>query len=336
MKNILYVGNKLSKHGINVTSIETLGPLLEQSGFKVIYTSSVKNIFFRIIDMIFTLIFNVKRIDIVLIDTYSTSAYWYAVIISSLSKLFRIKYVLILRGGNLPSRLSSNPNSMNFILNNSICNCVPSKYLYTSFMNAGISKLTYIPNNLDIKQYDFKKREVFFPKILWVRAFEKIYNPEMAFRVFAGLKEKYSDASFCMIGPFKGISEQSVRDLSVKYEIEVEITGALKKSEWILKSTDYDIFINTTFVDNTPISVMEAMALGLPVISTNVGGIPYLLDDKNDAILVESNDVKQMVDSIVNIIENPSLGINLTLKARKKVEQFDWEIVKNQWKEILK
>ncbi len=336
MIKILYIGNKLSKHGLNVTSIETLGPLLESLNFKLIYSSTIKNIFFRIIDMILTLIKNHKKIDFVLIDTYSTSAFWYTVIIAFLSKVLNVKYILILRGGNLPKRMSSNPNSMNFILNNSLYNCVPSKYLFTTLENAGVTKLTYIPNNLDINLYAFKKREFFSPKILWVRAFDKIYNPEMAIKVFSEIKDKYSDASFCMIGPFKGISEQSIRDLCKKHKVEVEITGALKKRDWLLKATNYDIFINTTFIDNTPISVMEAMALGLPVISTNVGGIPYLLEDKIDALLVESNDIKHMVDSIVNIIENPSIGIHLSLNARKKVEQFDWQIVKNQWKEILK
>ena len=60
----------------------------------------------------------------------------------------------------------------------------------------------------------------------------------------------------------------------------------MKKSSWINLSKDCDIFINTTNYDNMPISVIEAMALGLPIVSTNAGGLKYFHDDGEDALLV--------------------------------------------------
>ena len=59
------------------------------------------------------------------------------------------------------------------------------------------------------------------------------------------------------------------------YPKKITITGILRKAEWIELSKDYDVFINTTNVDNMPVSVIEAMALGMPIVSTNVGGIPF-------------------------------------------------------------
>jgi glycosyltransferase involved in cell wall biosynthesis len=86
-----------------------------------------------------------------------------------------------------------------------------------------------------------------------------------------------------------------------------------------------NIFINTTHYDNTPISVIEAMALGLPVVSTNVGGIPYLISHGENGFLVEDSDVDGMVKQIVTIIENSSRINDVTISARNFVSDFDWE-----------
>ena len=76
---------------------------------------------------------------------------------------------------------------------------------------------------------------------------------------------------------------------------------------------------------------MEAMALGLPVISTNVGGIPYLLTHNQTAILVNANDVDQMTTSIVDLIANPNEAIKLAKNARMLTEKMDWDMVKQDW-----
>src|SRR5690606_27971952 len=95
------------------------------------------------------------------------------------------------------------------------------------------------------------------------------------------------------------------------------------------------IFINTTNFDNTPVSVMEAMALGLPIISTNVGGMPFLIDSGADGILVSPNNAQAFVDAINDFIKNPSKAEMISLKAKEKVEGFDWEKLKERWIELL-
>ena len=96
----------------------------------------------------------------------------------------------------------------------------------------------------------------------------------------------------CMIGPDRdGSMAEFIKYAESKGVIErIKITGKLSKEEWIKVSEDYDFFINTTNIDNTPVSVIEAMALGLIVVSTNPGGIPFLLTADKDSILVEPGD----------------------------------------------
>ena len=115
----------------------------------------------------------------------------------------------------------------------------------------------------------------------------------------------------------------------------MQFTGKLTKSEWIHLSKDYNVFINTTNIDNTPVSVIEAMALGLPVVSTNVGGIPYLIEDHTNGLLVEKNNAEAMAAAVVTLMNDAIKREQLILNARKLVEGFDWERVKYAWKEIL-
>ena len=95
------------------------------------------------------------------------------------------------------------------------------------------------------------------------------------------------------------------------------------------------MFINTTHFDNTPISVIESMALGLPVISTNVGGIPYLLKHDYNALLVNDNDVEDMTNQIIRLMKEPKLSTTLSENGKQLIKNFDWDIVKNQWIELL-
>ena len=100
-------------------------------------------------------------------------------------------------------------------------------------------------------------------------------------------------------------------------------------------ATDYDFFINSTHIDNTPISVIEAMALGLPVISTDVGGMSQLIENGKDGILVPEHDVDAMVEAIEKLVQDQELALQIAQAARKKVEAFDWEIVKEEWMKVL-
>ena len=131
--NLLYIGNKLSKHGFNNSSIETLGKFLKQENYQVFFSSSKKNKLFRLIDMCIAIIRNSQKVDYVIIDTYSTTNFWYAFITSQLCRIFRIPYLPILRGGDLPRRISLNPICSNMIFSNAYFNVAPSNYPFRFF-----------------------------------------------------------------------------------------------------------------------------------------------------------------------------------------------------------
>lgn len=333
---LLYLGNRLSKHGFNKTTIETLGLQLEQEGYTIYYASDKKSFLFRLLDMIWAVFIYRKQVSYILIDAYSTKAFWYAFFCSQLARIFNIKYIPILHGGDLPNRLKKNPMFCRMLFSNAYKNVAPSDYLKQAFEKEGFKNVIHIPNTIEIEKYEFKLRTELTPNLLWVRAFASIYNPEMAVKVLQQLQEKYPSASLTMVGPDKDGSLQTTKAFADSINCKVSFTGQLSKEDWWQLASEHDIFINTTHFDNTPISVMEAMALGLPVVSTNVGGIPYLLTDKENALLVNDNDVVTMTTAICSLLDNQEKTKALALNARNFIEQMDWNVVKEEWKRVLK
>lgn len=332
---LLYIGNKLSKVQGALTYMEVLGGLLQEEGYGVTYASAKKNKALRFLDMVLTVLKNAFKIDYILIDTYSTQNFYYAISVGKLARLIRVPYIPILHGGNLPSRLRKSTLLSKNFFGGAYLNIAPSLYLKEAFEKEGYNNLRYIPNTIELKNYEFKLRETLELKLLWVRSFNKIYNPTLAINIVSSLISEGYSVSLCMIGPEKDGSLEECKKIARTQNLPVTFTGGLPKEEWIKKSEEFNIFINTTNFDNTPVSVIEAMALGLPVISTNVGGLPYVINNNEDGVLVPPNNTEAFVTEILKLIEQPTIAQSLSKKAREKVENFDWEVVKHQWLQLL-
>ena len=337
MKTLIYIGNKsgVSKRA-NLSSIDLLAPLLVKTGYKVYSASNRRNIFIRLLDMLWLCFKYRKEADYVLIDTYSTLNFYYAYFVSQLCRVFKLKYIPILHGGNLPERLKSSPKLSKAIFNNALLNVSPSLYIKSNFETFGYNNSISISNSIELKNYPFKERTITSVNLLWVRSFSKIYNPLLAIKVLKALKDENIDAKLCMVGPDSDGNLHEAKMYANKMNIEVDFTGKLSKQEWIKLSEDYNIFINTTNFDNMPVSVIEAMALGLPVVSTNVGGIPFLIKNNINGALVNPNSVEEFVDSIKNFVSFPQHTNQVIHEARSYAESLDWEVVKNQWIKVLK
>jgi glycosyltransferase involved in cell wall biosynthesis len=275
--------------------------------------------------------------NLVLIDTYSTWAFYFAYAGGMLCRLFKLRYVPILHGGNLPHRLEHSPLLCRRLFGNSYTNVVVSEYLrwhlqVKSFRNE------LIPNGIDIECYPFFLREVLKPRLLWVRAFEKTYAPDMALHTLSKLLQKYPEATLTMVGPEKDGSLEACKLLANKMGIsdKVVFTGKLERADWISLAKEHDIFINTAKFDNTPVSVVEAMALGLPVVSTDAGGIPFLIENGVDGILSGVGDASAMALAIETLLQSGELVGKICLAARKKAEQYAWDNTRPKWNLLLR
>lgn len=335
MKNVLYIGNNLKSKTSNISGIQTLGALLKSEGYTMYYASSKLNKPFRLLDMMRTVIRLRKRVDYILIDTYSTTNFYYAVIISQLCRYLNLNYIPILHGGNLEIRLKQNPKLSPLVFNNAYKLVAPSNFLKIVFEAYGYNNISFIPNSIEIEHYNFKNRPITAIKLLWVRSFASLYNPELAILVLEALRKKKYNAELTMVGPDVDGSLNRLQALVKSKGLTVNFTGKLTKQDWLTRSETSNIFINTTNFDNTPVSVIEAMALGLPVVSTNVGGLPFLITDNVTGLLVLPEDVDAMVAAIIKLVADEHLRNNMVVNARSKVENFDWNAVKSKWNALL-
>ncbi len=335
MTKLLYIGNQLSKKDKTVSTIDTLSRLLIKEGYYVTTTSKKENKVLRLLDMLQHIIKFRHKNDYVLIDTYSTQNFYYAYFCALLCKLLKLKYIPILHGGDLPKRLANSPKLCNAIFNNAYKNVAPSEYLKLKFNAFGYHNVVVIPNTIQLKNYPFKERVFDKPRLLWVRSFANIYNPLLAIQILKALKDEEYDAELCMVGPDKDGSLAKAKVLANQLNVDVNFTGKLSKEDWLKLSEDYNIFINTTNFDNMPVSVIEAMALGLPIVSTYVGGLPFLIENDKEGILLKPDSTELFVEAIKYIVSKPEFRNTIILNARDKVKQFDWEAVKQQWNKLL-
>jgi len=198
--------------------------------------------------------------------------------------------------------------------------------------------IVLLPNPLDLTKYPFRRRQHPTPNLVWLRAFHDIYNPSLAVRVVALLAKDFPTVRLVMMGPNKGDgSRESMKDLALKLGVvdRVTCTGPVPKDEIPHRLHQGDIFLNTTRVDNTPVSVLEAMACGLCIISTNVGGIPYILEDEYDALLVAADDHAAMAKAVQRLLTEDGLAERLSGNARRRVEQFDWSNILPRWERLF-
>lgn len=333
---IVYVGNKLAKHGQTPTGADTLPPKLEAMGIAVVVASDKRNKMYRLFDMLRTVSKHNKEADAVLIDTYSTSNFYYAVLVARLCRFYKIPYLPILRGGNLPERLQKSPKLAKRLFGHARVNVALSRYMQSHFETAGYPRVQLIPNALELDKYPYFERENPTYKLLWVRSFAALYHPEMALEVVRILQSKGKTVRLCMVGPDKDGSLERCKEMAQRDNLPVEFTGILSKAAWVKRAAEFDVFINTTNFDNMPVSVMEAMALGLPVVSTDVGGMPFFIKNNENGILVPPNQPEAFAEAIITLVEDPDHYTIINKSARETVTQMDWETVKNSWDSLLK
>ncbi len=336
-KKCLYLGNALTKHGNTPTSVETVGEQLKESLY-IELGSGYHNKTLRILHMWF-LILRYRKHKNVLIDTYSTSSFWFAITCSFLCKFLGLNYIPILHGGNLKIRTTISPRIYFSYLRSAYKVVCPSDFTMETMKVFCQREYSVIPNSIQIKNYKFiyRKPKQMGLRLLWVRSFHSMYNPLLAIQVLHELRSKGFQVSLTMVGPDKDGSLELCLESARQRNISdfVNFTGLMRPCDWHELATEQTFFINTTHIDNTPVSLIESMALGLPIISTNVGGIPYLIEDGVSGILVQPDNSTQFADAIESLFENEELYMQIAKNARQKAELFDWEIVKKQWIDIL-
>jgi glycosyltransferase involved in cell wall biosynthesis len=311
---------------------------LQLEGWPVMITSRRIRRVARLLDMLLTAWRLRSHYQVAVVDLYSGLAFLWSEAVCRLLQAMGKPYILTLHGGNLPAFSEKRGSRIRRHLEGAVAVTAPSAYMLHR-MRAYRSGLQLLPNPIDLCNYQFHWRERARPRLVWLRAFHRIYNPELAPKVIAILRHYGVAATLVMAGPDKGdgsLQRSRLTAQQLGVEDSVQFVGSVPKAAvpaWLQRG---DIFLNTTGLDNTPVSVLEAMACGLCVVSTNVGGIPYLLADEHDSLLVPPNDPEAMAAAVRRLLDRPELASQLSANARRKVERFDWSHVLPEWLKLLR
>ena len=335
-KHLCFVGNMLGRNaGYITTQGEILADLFTTEGYKITCVSSKINRAARLAEIVKTLVKGCRAFDIVLLDTYSGLSFVIADITSFLCKCLNLRLVMVLHGGNLPEFVQKHPRWARRVLNRAAVLVAPSEFLAKRFETLGY-RIPIIPNIIDLDSYPFRERSRISPNLIWMRSFHEIYNPEMAVRVLANLRATHPDATLIMAGTDKGLEDGTrllVDELGLKGS--VRFAGFLDLDKKLKEFAGADIYINTTRIDNMPVSVVEARALGLPVVATDVGGLPYLIEHGTNGFLVPDEDVDAMAACIQMLLDSPELTRKISRNGRTLAERSAWTSVRPMWEKLI-
>jgi glycosyltransferase involved in cell wall biosynthesis len=336
-RHLLIVGNFMSAWKANRGVCEDLATWLSTCGSSVITTSRKRNRAVRAIDMLWTTWWRRTDYTLAQVDVYSGPAFLWAEAVCQLLRWLKKPYILTLHGGNLPVFASRHPVRVRKLLERAAAVTAPSSYLLER-LGCFRDDLLLVPNPIAVENYPFRQRRCLKPRLIWLRAFHEMYDPALAPALLARLVSDFPDATLTMVGPDKGDgSLERARSEAVRAGVadRVRFVGGIEKAEVPKWLSSEDIFLNTAKLDNTPVSVLEAMACGLCVVSTNVGGIPNLLEHERDALLVPPGNARAMSEAVRRLLMDKRLAEALSSAARRKAEERDWKRVLPLWTNLL-
>jgi glycosyltransferase involved in cell wall biosynthesis len=278
-----------------------------------------------------------RQYSVAQIDVFSGPAFIWAELVCRLLRALGKPYVLSLHGGGLPAFAQKWPARVLRLLGSANAVTTPSRYLQAE-MERYRRGIIVLRNGLDLSAYHYRRRERCAPNLLWLRGFHRVYDPELAPEVLARIVEEFPTATLTMVGADLGDgSLNRTLDGAEKAGVALRLTcpGAVTKSAvpaWLAK---HDVFLNTARVDNAPVSVVEALASGLCVVSTDPGGIPYMLAHEQNALLAPVGDATALATQVIRILRHPDLTARLSQGGRSTAELFDWATIIPQWEELL-
>jgi glycosyltransferase involved in cell wall biosynthesis len=241
--------------------------------------------------------------------------------------------VLNYRSGEAPDHLRRSPIAR-AVLARVERNVVPSRFLADVFASFGISA-TVIPNIVDLERFRFRARVPLRPRLLSTRNFDALYNVACTLRAFRAVQQHRPDASLTLVGG--GPQEAYLRALAGELALRhVTFTGRVEPDTIADLYASHDIYIQSPDIDNMPSSVLEAYASGLPVISTEAGGVPAILTHGVNGLLAPLNDHHTLASHVLAVLDDPSLARRLTRAANGACEAYTWSAVKDQWLRVYR
>jgi len=208
---------------------------------------------------------------------------------------------------------------------------VPSGFLEAVFKKYGYATET-VPNIIDFSRFspladDIRADALTSPRLLVARNLELIYDNASALRAFKIIHAQFPKAHLTIAGagPELANLQQQSRDLELEHA--VTFTGRVENQAMSALYRNADIMLNPTTADNMPISILESLASGVPVVSTDAGGIPFLVKHEQSALLVPVGNSDAMAQAVIELLNRPEKMAALKANGLELVKQYTWPFV---------
>jgi glycosyltransferase involved in cell wall biosynthesis len=208
-------------------------------------------------------------------------------------------------------------------------NVVPSRFLVEVFASFGITA-EVIPNIVNLDRFAFRVREPLRPRLVSTRNFEALYNVACTLRAFRLVQDRWPDATLTLVGggPQEALLHRLAAELHLR---QVEFVGRVPPDRIASCYSDNDIYVQTPNIDNMPTSVLEAFASGLPVVSTEAGGVPAILTHGVHGLLAPLDDHRAIAGHVLTLLEQPDHARRLAAAAFDTCGACTWASVRDRW-----
>jgi len=209
---------------------------------------------------------------------------------------------------------------------------VPSEYLRAVFARHG-HPARVIPNVVDLERFRWRERPQVRPRLLSTRSLEPHYGVGHTLEAFALVKSRWPEATLTLAGC--GSQEAALRTRVRELDLAgVRFLGRVEPADMPALCDAGGVFVNSSLVDNQPVSILEAFAAGLPVVTTPTGAIAEMVRHGETGLLVPPRDPQAMACAVSRLLAEPEAGRRLARRARQEVAAYTWPRVRAAWAEV--
>ena len=281
-----------------------------------------------------SLVRELRRADVVHVFSASYASFLLAPLPAIIvARLLGKPVVLNYRSGEAPDHLRRSAVARRALRAVDL-NVVPSAFLQGVFARFRIPSRV-VANVVDLSRFRYRERTPLRPRVVSTRNFEPLYNVACTLRAFARIQREHPDASLTLVGG--GSQETALRALAMELGLRnVTFAGRVPQNRIHTYYADADIYVQTPSIDNMPGSVVEAFASGLPVVATNVGGVPVILQDGVHGLLAADNDDAGVAERVLRLLTHPEEARRLAAAAHTTCRAYTWQVVRDQWLDVYR
>ncbi len=276
----------------------------------------------------------VRRVDVIhLMSNSGWSWQLFSAPVIWLAYMANTPVIVNYRGGEAKDYLSRSARWVRPTLRKANTLVVPSRFLQQVFSEFGF-KSTVVPNIIDNSRFfplQKNKEKDLTVHIVVVRNLEKIYDIGLAIRAYAVVRRECADSRLTIAG--SGPMEEELKRLVDELKLGhcITFTGRLNRDQVENLYRSADIMVNSSTIDNMPNSLLEAMASGVAIVSTDAGGIPWMVEHNKTALLSQVGNVEALASALKRVIVDPELRERLSTAGLEEATNYSWDRVKNQW-----